>query len=243
MFGFGLNSRKWVKESQKTEKETKKLAGFIFNTWKEILETYANDFEKFKEQNADKITELENTLVFFEMVSFPKRLTLVQNLASWGYYHSALQELRFMLETTILAYYLDQQLPKTDYSSKIKLMQKHRGELWGVRLRRRAYMKEREFGEDVEKIFEGINDSIDQYMSDNKVTQWYEKALPYSEKEFKECVMHTKKACALIMKHFTKSFDNFDYSGVEIVTDTQILIQIEKPEEVQEEEGEETPQV
>ena len=230
MFGFGLNSRKWVKESQKTEKETKKLAGFIFNTWKEILDTYNNDFKNFKEKNLDKISELENTLVFFEMVSFPKRLALVQNLASWGYYHSALQELRFMLETTILAYYLDQQLPKTDYSSKIKLMQKHRGELWGVRLRRRTYMKEREFGEEVEKVFERINDSIDQYMSDNKVAQWYDKTLPYSENEFKECVIHTKKACALIMKHFTKCFNNFDYSGVSIVTETEIVEEAKEEE-------------
>ncbi|HUU78022.1 MAG TPA: hypothetical protein VMX55_06715 [candidate division Zixibacteria bacterium] len=218
MFGFGLNSKKWVKESQKTEKETKKNTGFSFNTWKNIATTFNQDLENFNEMHSSDIPELDNTLIYFEMISFPKKLTLVQNLALWGYYHSALQELRFLLETTILAYYLDQQLPKTDYSSKIKLMQKHKGELWGVRLRRRAYMKEREFGEEVEKVIEEVNYSIDQYMQDNKIDSWRLKHLPYIEEEFNECVRHTRNVCALVMRHFTKCFSDFTYSGEMIIT-------------------------
>ena len=47
MFGFGLNSKKWVKVSQKTEKETKKKAGAAFHTWKNIKNAFSKDLEVF----------------------------------------------------------------------------------------------------------------------------------------------------------------------------------------------------
>ncbi|MFW9923348.1 MAG: hypothetical protein ACFFDW_08705 [Candidatus Thorarchaeota archaeon] len=215
---FGLNSKKWVKESQKTEKETKKLAGSSYNIWKNVIKNYNEAFNAFTLNHMNDLDSLKNSMVYFEMVSFTKRLSLIQSLALWGYYHSSLQELRFLMETTTLAYYLDQQLPNTDYSEKIKLMQKHRGELWGERLRRRAYMYEKDFGTEIEKIITEVNDSIDEYLADNKVVAWSESRLPYNENELNQCVRHSKNICTLIMKHYSKLFPDFDYKGDSSIT-------------------------
>ena len=122
MFGFGLNSKKWVKASQKTEKETKKKAGPSFNTWKKIKANFSKDMELFEEKALEKQLKITGSLVYSEMVSFVKRFSIVESLTNWGYYHSSLQELRFLFETAILAYYLDLQLPNTDRASKINLM-------------------------------------------------------------------------------------------------------------------------
>jgi hypothetical protein len=212
-FAFGLNSRKWLKKSLKTERETKKLSDKYYDTWKNISKTFKKDLENFQEKHLQDIKNLQGSLVYAEMVSFEKRINLIQNLVFWGYYHSAMQELRFMLETTILAYYLDHQLPNTDLNAKIKLMQKHKGELWGDRLRRRAYMKEKEFGEEVEKVLDEINALIDQYMAENSVAIWSEESLPFREREFVDCVNQTKNASAFIIKHYNKTFNDFKYSG------------------------------
>ncbi len=240
---FGLNSFKSIRAAQKTERETKKYSKIGYDTWKNVIKFYSLDFNTFLEQNQDKVNEYEKSLVFMEMHSFTKRLANVQNLVSWGFYHSALIELRFMLETTILAYYLDNQLPNTDRSEKIKLMQKHKGELWGSRLRRRSYMYDKQFGEDVEKVIGAINVSIDEYMAEKSVEIWKEKNLPFIARDFDECVFHSKNAAAIIIKHFLKSFENFKYNGPLIVThkevkQSEIQVESEIIAEIQSEIGE-----
>ncbi|MBK5114044.1 MAG: hypothetical protein KGD59_13680 [Candidatus Heimdallarchaeota archaeon] len=237
---FGLNSFKSIRAAQKTERETKKFSKNAYNTWKGVIKNFGMDFIVFLEENEEKIGEYENSLVFMEMYAFTKRLANVQNLVSWGFYHSALVELRFMLETTILAFYLDTQLPNTGHSEKIKLMQKHKGELWGNRLRRRSYMYDKQFGEEVEKVIQAINVSIDEYMADNSVEIWKEKNLPFSARDFDECVFHSKNATALIVKHFLKSFEKFKYNGSLIITLKEEK-QAEKPVETPVETPEETP--
>ena len=222
MFSLGLNSFKSVRAGQKTERVTKKYSKLAYDTWKNVIKNFSMDFKLFLEENDEKLAEYENSLVFMEMHAFTKRLANVQNLASWGFYHSALLELRFMLETTILAFYLDNQLPNTDHSEKIKLMQKHKGELWGQRLRRRTYMYDKQFGDEVEKVIQAINVSIDEYMADNSVEVWKEKTLPFSEKDFNECVFHSKNATALNVKHFLKSFEEFKYNGPMIITQKDV---------------------
>ena len=118
MFAFGLNSKKWIKAAQKTEKATKKYNKFLYNTWKQIINQFEKDFNVFLELNAEKLEAYENSLVYLEMLGFTKRLANIQNGVSWGFYHSAMLDLRFLLETTTLAYYLDQQLPNTDGAYK-----------------------------------------------------------------------------------------------------------------------------
>ncbi|NHJ49316.1 MAG: hypothetical protein FK733_16120 [Asgard group archaeon] len=213
-----MNSRKWVKAAQKTEKETKKYSKVLYNTWDRIIKNFEMDFKFFNELNEEKIPDYEKTLTYMEMLAFTKKLANIQNLVTWGFYHSALIKLRFMLDTTILAYYLDQQLPNTDQSEKIKLMRKHKGELWGTRLRRRTYMYEKDFGEEVEKIITSINESIDEYMVDRSAADWKEKNMPFSIKDFSECVHHTKNATSLIIKHFTKALEDFTYNGELFIT-------------------------
>lgn len=222
MFSLGLNSFKSVRAGQKTERITKKYSKLAYDTWKSVIKNFNLDFKLFLEENEEKLAEYENSLVFMEMHAFTKRLANVQNLASWGFYHSALLELRFMLETTILAFYLDNQLPNTDHSEKIKLMQKHKGELWGQRLRRRTYMYDKQFGDEVEKVIQAINVSIDEYMADNSVEIWKEKTLPFSEKDFNECVFHSQNTTALNVKHFLKSFEEFKYNGPMIITQKDV---------------------
>ncbi|NHJ41316.1 MAG: hypothetical protein FK731_14890 [Asgard group archaeon] len=218
MFSFGLNSRKWIKAAQKTEKETKKYDKILYNTWNRIIKNFELDFNFFLENNVDKIPSYEKTLTYMEMLAFTKKLANIQNRITWGFYHSAMLELRFMLDTAILAFYLDQQLPNTEQSEKIKLMQKHRGELWGARLRRRTYMYDKAFGEEVEKVISSINNSIDEYMIDRTAEDWSQKNLPFSAKDYSECVHHTKNATALIIKHFTKAITEFTYNGELIIT-------------------------
>ncbi len=213
MFGFGMNTNKWVKASRKTEKETKKNAGSAYKIWKEIKKTLSKDLEAFEEKHLENQSKIVGSLVYSEMVSFTKRFSVIESLANWGYYHSSLHELRFLLDTTILAYYLDQQLPNTDHTSKINLMQKHKGELWGTRLRRRVFMHDKEFGADIEKVIDDINNSIDQYLADILVDSWKLDSLPYNETEYKECVRNTKNVVALLIKLFTKRFESFEYSG------------------------------
>ncbi|NHK30689.1 MAG: hypothetical protein FK730_05015 [Asgard group archaeon] len=218
MFSFGLNSRKWIKAAQKTEKETKNYSKVLYNTWNRIIKNFEMDFNSFVEQNIDKISSYEKTLTYMEMLAFTKKLANIQNRVTWGFYHSSLLELRFMLETAILAFYLDQQLPNTEQSEKIKLMQKHKGELWGSRLRRRTYMYDKLFGEEVEKVISSINNSIDEYMVDRTADDWSQTNLPFSANDFSECVHHTKNTTALIIKHFTKAITDFTYNGELIIT-------------------------
>jgi len=232
---FGLNSFKSIRAAQKTERETKKYSKVGYDTWKKVIKFYSLDFNTFLEQNEEYLSEYEKSLVFMEMHSFTKRLANVQNLVSWGFYHSALIELRFMLETAILAYYLDSQLPNTERSEKIKLMQKHKGELWGNRLRRRSYMYDKQFGEDVEKVIQAINISIDEYMADKSVEIWKEKNLPFIAKDFDECVFHSKNAIAIIIKHFLKAFTNFKYNGPIIIAHKEVKQQETRIETKEEE--------
>ena len=237
MFGFGLNSKKWVKESQKTEKDTKKKAGSAFHTWKNIKNTFAKDMMSFEELHLENQGKISGSLVYSEMVSFTKRLSVVEALASWGYYHSSLQELLFILETAILAYYLDQQLPNTDHASKINLMQKHKGELWGTRLRRRAFMHERDLGAEIEKVVEDINNSIDQYLADNLADTWKQDFLPFDAVEFNDCVRNTENVLALLIKLFTNRFGDFRYSGNIKITHSEVMqseeeiVELEKDKE------------
>jgi len=230
MFAFGLNSRKWVKAAQKTEKETKNYNKLLYNTWDKIIKHFEIDFTEFTERNIDKLVEYEKSLIYMEMLAFTKRLANIQNLVSWGFYHSALVELRFVLDTAVLAYYLDQQLPNTEQSEKIKLMQKHKGELWGARLRRRAYMYEKPLGEEVEKVATALNNAIDEYMADRSAADWKEVNLPFCEKDFLECVDHSRNVTALIINHFSKCFTEFNYLGELVIThkdETQTEAQIE----------------
>ena len=92
-------------------------------------------------------------------------------------------------------------------------MQKHKGELWGDRLRRRAYMYEKLFGEEVEDVTTSINNSIDEYMADRTAEDWKEENIPFCEKDFNECVVNSKNTAALLIKHFTKRFETFQYTG------------------------------
>lgn len=218
MFGFGLNTKKWVKESQKTEKETKKNSRSDYNTWKKIKKIFSKDLEAFEQEHLENQSKIVGSLVYSEMVSFTKRFSIVESLANWGYYHSSLHELRFLLDTTILAFYLDLQLPNTDQASKIKLMQKHKGELWGTRLRRRAFIYEEEFGAEIEKVIQDVNNSIDQYLADNLVDSWKLVNLPYIETEYKECIRNTKNVVAFMMRIFTKRFERFEHSGDMTIT-------------------------
>ncbi|MHA1531584.1 MAG: hypothetical protein ACTSR6_06255 [Candidatus Heimdallarchaeota archaeon] len=234
MFSIGLNSFKSVRAGLKTERITKKYSKSAYDTWKNVIKNFNMDFKLFLEENDEKLAEYENSLVFMEMHAFTKRLANVQNLASWGFYHSALLELRFMLETTILAFYLDNQLPNTDHSEKIKLMQKHKGELWGQRLRRRTYMYDKQFGDEVEKVIQAISVSIDEYMADNSVGIWKEKILPFSEKDFYECVFHSKNAITLNIKHFLKSFKEFKYNGPMIIIHKEVEeVKVETDSEIE----------
>ncbi|NHJ84077.1 MAG: hypothetical protein FK734_01360 [Asgard group archaeon] len=218
MFGIGLKSQKWITAARKTERETKNYSKNLYETWSRIIKIFEMDLAFFNESYPEKINEYENTLIYNEMMAFTKRLAQVQNLAFWGYYHSSLLELRFMLETTILSYYLDTQLPNTDHSEKIKLMQKHKGELWGERLRRRSYMYDKALGAEVDKVINAINVSIDEYLADKTIDTWKQKSLPFREQDFIECVHHTQNACVLIIKHFTKSFSGFTYNGEMTIT-------------------------
>jgi hypothetical protein len=227
MYRLFLNSRKWLKKAWKTEHITKKTDKKLYNYWKNIIETFNENLELFQEEHQQNMEALEGTLIYCQMICFPKRLALVQNLTTWGYYHSALIELRFMLETVILSYYLDKQLPNTNHKSKMKLMQKHKGELWGSRLRRRAYMHEPEFGEEVNDILDAINDSIDDYLAESTIDVWQEENMPFNLEEFKECLHHSQKVSKVIIKHFKTSFPDFIIKG---------LLEIK---EVEEEEGEE----
>jgi len=213
MFSFGLNSRKWVRAFQKTEKATKSYSKFLYNTWSTIIKDYQQDFDTFLTKITEKRAEFEDSLVFLEMMGFTKRFANIQNLVSWGFYHSALLELRFMLETAILAYYLDQQLPNTKKAEKIQLMQKHKGELWGNRLRRRAYLYDKAFGGEVAKAITQISNTIDEYMSDLSPDDWEEPSIRFSEHDFNQCVRHSKNVAVLIFKHFMKRFEQFNYFG------------------------------
>jgi hypothetical protein len=79
-------------------------------------------------------------------------------------------------------------------------------------------MYEKEFGEEVEKVIASINDSIDEYMVDRSAADWKEKNMPFSIKDFSECVHHTKNATSLIINHFTKAINDFTYNGELFIT-------------------------
>ncbi|MEA2070369.1 MAG: hypothetical protein U9O98_03670, partial [Asgard group archaeon] len=197
----------------------------IYDTWQLIIDEFITDMQNFLEKKAAKGEKkaLRNLLVYNEMVSFPKRFELIQNLSYWGYYHSALVELRFMLETLILAYYLDVQLPNTERSAKIKLMQKHKGELWGERLRTRTYLNDEPLGNEVERTLEEINDSIDEYLEESSIEIWQKDYFPYNENEYIECFYQGKNVSRLMIKHLLKSFPTFEYTG-------SIILNVEDPE-------------
>ena len=74
-------------------------------------------------------------------------------------------------------------------------------------------MHERELGAEIEKVFEDINNSIDQYMADNLVETWKQEFLPFDQVEYNECLRNTENVVALIIRLFTNRFDDFNYTG------------------------------
>ncbi|MCK5299482.1 MAG: hypothetical protein KAJ76_11275, partial [Candidatus Heimdallarchaeota archaeon] len=54
------------------------------------------------------------------------------------------------------------------------------------------------------------------------VETWKEKNLPFSARDFDECVFHSKNATALNVKHFLKSFKEFKYNGPMIITHKEV---------------------
>ena len=70
-------------------------------------------------------------------------------------------------------------------------------------------------------------------MVDNRLNSWINDSLPYSDKEYNQCVDLSKRAFSIIMKHYNKIYNDFEYKG-------KFIIQYERKEESKEESEEET---
>ena len=115
------------------EREGKKsVADRIYVTWSEHYSNWIdffqpllkglNDFEKFNLIIVFRLTELQNILIWIWMNTI------------WGRYHTAIREMRYLLDALIQANYLDTEHPEADIRCKLEILKEIEGEAFGSRL-------------------------------------------------------------------------------------------------------------
>lgn len=73
--------------------------------------------------------EVKNSLTFFRVVFFYRELRWIQNCISQNAYHQAIRELRFVLDSIIQAYYIDERHYNLEMPCKLEIVKEI--EEWG----------------------------------------------------------------------------------------------------------------
>ena len=69
-----------------------------------------------------KRTEVRNSLTFFRVVSFYREFRWIQYCISQNAYHQCIRELRFILDSMIQAYYIDEKHHNSEMSCKLEIV-------------------------------------------------------------------------------------------------------------------------
>lgn len=77
--------------------------------------------------------ETENSLTFFRLIYLFHEFRWIRNCISQNAYHQAIRELRFILDSTVQAYYIDREHPDSKMQCKLEIVKEldrlHRGQL------------------------------------------------------------------------------------------------------------------
>lgn len=107
------------------------LWGILKGVQKETKESIGNDYYNWSEHYNNWIDIIKpliknsksfgNSLLGIRFLEFNKILLWIQMCVHCGQYYSALRELRFLLEFTLKAYYLDKKYPNSSIEEKINI--------------------------------------------------------------------------------------------------------------------------
>lgn len=100
------------------EKETKAKVGNKYFLWSEHYDNWIELIQPLL-----RIKPIDSLLIV-RFIEFNKIMLWIQNCVYCGQYYSALRELRFLLEFTMKAHYLDGKYPRDTMESKIRKEQK-----------------------------------------------------------------------------------------------------------------------
>jgi len=126
-----------------TAKTTRNAAGFdrwfdSYTTFTDMLLTFRDIGYYQRQRNV-----LDNSIVFGRFVELHKNLPWVFICVLSGNYHSAIRELRYILDSFLQAYYLDQEHPTAGVPCKLEVLREIERKRFGSRLIERIGVQEK----------------------------------------------------------------------------------------------------
>lgn len=179
-------------------KETKAAAtNSEFYTWMEHYDDWIrvmrplikllSDFDKF------------NSMVFFRFIETQRTLMWIYICVLFGAYHSAIRELRYLLESMMQAYYLDREHASADMGCKLEIIKEIDRERFSALIDRiEISQKQRikalysELSKYVHSTYNELRPTIEEGKVQSRVTFGFESDL------FKKCVEMTNKVMDMI---------------------------------------------
>lgn len=167
---------------EKISKENRFNWARHYNLWIELVRnTYKEDEEH------------KNSLVNFYLSSIQKSLVMIQYFVLRGVYRVVLRELRYMLESMVLAYYIDQEHPNAGIDCKIEIQKEVTEHLYGSRLI--DSLENFDNKKQIKEIYRDLSDYIHPTLQElgrpeefpTRVTfkfnkDWFDRVLDYTEK-------------------------------------------------------------
>ncbi len=170
---------------KETSKITKKADGFDkwFNSYGNIFVEILAAFRgtSYYQKNR-KI--LDNSLVFGRFVELHKNLNWIFVCVLSGSYHSAIRELRFVLDSMLQAYYLDKEHPAADVPCKLEVLREIERERFGSRIIERIAVQDKaairdlyhELSQFVHSSYQEMKSVLDQGLIMDRVTFDFDQA-------------------------------------------------------------------
>jgi len=94
-------------------------------------------------------SEGENSLIRWRTIDLLAHIPKIETSVRYGMYHSAIQELRFLFESMIQAFYLNEGHPDASITCKLELLKEIEKQLYGIRLIDRTTLREKQHLKDL----------------------------------------------------------------------------------------------
>lgn len=110
--------KQWLEEGYKETKAAATKSEFY--TWTEHYDNWICIVRPLIRLLSD--SDKYNSMVFFRFVEIQKTLMWIYTCVLFGAYHSAIRELRYVLESMMQAYYLDREHTSADMGCKLEII-------------------------------------------------------------------------------------------------------------------------
>jgi hypothetical protein len=178
------------------EKETNQKEGNRYSLWSDWYSNWIDLFKWLIEINEEKYS----SLFVFRLYELNKQLLWIRKCVYSGAYHTAIRELRFVLESFIQAYYIDKEHLDSEMKCKLEII-KEIDKLIGAKLIDNTDLKNKKEMKDLyselSKYIHSSYEELELLIKEGKIHTY--SAFVYDNKFFSKCYDFTNKVMDSIM--------------------------------------------